>query len=77
MLVDHPDAGAHRVAGAGEGDRLAVDQDLALVGLVEPVEHVHQRALAGAVLAQQGVDLAGLDDEVDRVVGGECSRSAW
>ena len=38
-------------------------------GVVEAVEHVHQRGLAGAVLAQQGVDLARLDDEVDVVVG--------
>ena len=41
--------------------RLAVDQDLALVGLVEPVEDVHQGGLAGAVLAEQRVDLARLD----------------
>ena len=32
--------------------------DLALVGLVEAVEDVHQRRLAGAVLAEQGVHLA-------------------
>ena len=41
-----------------ERDRLAVEQDLARVGLVEPVEDVHQRRLAGAVLAEQRVHLA-------------------
>ena len=44
---------------------LAVEQDLALVGRGQPVEDVHQGGLAGAVLAEQGVDLAGPDVEVD------------
>jgi hypothetical protein len=47
----------------------AVDADGALVGPVQPVEDVHQRGLAGAVLAADGVDLARLHDEVDAVVG--------
>ena len=50
-------------------DRLAVDQDLALVGLVQAVQDRHQRRLAGAVLAEQRVDLAGDHVEVDSVVG--------
>jgi hypothetical protein len=75
VLVHHADARAHRVAGAGERDSLAVDQDLALVGVVEPVEHVHQGALAGAVLPEQGVDLARLDDEVDGVVGDQVAEA--
>jgi hypothetical protein len=58
VLVHHADAGGHRVPGRRRSP-VAVDEDLALVGLVEPVEHVHQRALAGTVLAEQGVDLAG------------------
>ena len=58
MLVDHADAGADRIARAAELDRLAVDQDLALVGPVEAGEDVHQRGLAGAVLAEQAEDLA-------------------
>ena len=47
----------------------AVEQDLALVGRGQPVEDVHERGLAGAVLAEQGVDLARADVEVDVVVG--------
>ena len=38
-------------------------------GLIEPVEDVHQRALAGAVFSQQGVDLPLLQGQVDVVVG--------
>ena len=37
-------------------------------GLVEPVEDVHQRRLAGAVLAEQRVHLAAAEVEVDVVV---------
>jgi len=58
-----------------DGDRLVVDQDLAVVGLHEPVEHVHQRGLASAVLPQQGADLAGLDHQVDVVVGDQAAEA--
>ena len=68
VLVHHSDARVHRVAGAGEVLNLVVQQDLALVGLVQPVEHIHQCGLAGAVLAQQCVDLARFDREVNVVV---------
>ena len=49
------------IASAGEvmATWLAVEPDLALVGLVQAVEHAHQGALACAVLAEEGVDLAG------------------
>ena len=64
MLVDHADAGGDGVGRRPGAQRLAVEQDLALVGPVQPEEDVHQRGLAGAVLAEQGVDLSGLDGEV-------------
>ena len=44
---------------------LPVELELALVGAVEAGEDVRQRALAGAVLAEQGVDLADERLEVD------------
>ena len=69
VLVDHADPGRHGVAGPGEVLDDVVEHDLALVGLVEAVEDVHQRGLAGAVLTQQAVDLAGQDLERDPVVG--------
>ena len=55
--------------GSCDVDDLAIEQDLALIGPGQAVEDVHERGLAGAVLAQQGVDLARLDVEVDAVVG--------
>ena len=45
-------------AGDSEAALLAVDDDRALVGTVRAVERLHQRALAGAVLADDGVDRA-------------------
>ena len=42
--------------------------DLALVRVVEAVQDVHQRGLAGAVLAEQRVHLAAAEIEVDVVV---------
>ena len=71
MLVDHADAARDRVLRAcGSCARWPSDQDLAAVGLVEAVEDVHQRRLAGAVLADDAVDGAGGDDEA-------MSRLAW
>jgi hypothetical protein len=51
--------------------RLAAEEDLALVGLVEPVEDVHERGFPRAVLPEQGVHLTATQVEVDAVVRGE------
>ena len=52
----------------GDLDRLAVDQDLAAgVGLVGARQDLHQRRLAGAVLAHQRLDLAAPGLELDVV----------
>ena len=69
MLVDHADAGGDRRLAVVDHDRLAVDADLAGIGLIEAVEDRHQRRLAGAVLADDAVDRALLDLEVDGAVG--------
>ena len=69
VLMHHADAVADRLARRADADRLAVDPDLAGVGLVEAVEDRHQRRLAGAVLADDAVDDAALDDEIDVIVG--------
>ena len=60
-----------RIASAGEwnASALAVDHDLAFVGLVQAVELAHQGALARAVFAEQGVDLARAHVEADPIVG--------
>ena len=57
MLGHHADAQSDRVPGRMDGDALAVDQDVPLVGMVQAVEDAHQGRLARAVFAQQGMDL--------------------
>ena len=66
------------IASLGEPIRVgcALDPDLALLGRVEPVEDVHQRRLAGAVLAEERVHLALAQVEADVVVGDDARESA-
>ena len=68
MLVHHADAGGQRIGRAGDPHRLALDEDLAGVGRIGAEQHVHQRRLAGAVLAQQPEDLARRHAEIDGLV---------
>ena len=75
VLVDHADACRHRFAGALEDDRFAVDQDFAFGGVVQSVEHVHQGGLPCAVFPQEAVDLPGLYDHIDVVIGYQGSES--
>ncbi|MDQ1215290.1 hypothetical protein QE411_000145 [Microbacterium arborescens] len=69
VLVHHADTGAHGVTGSAEVLDDVVEEDVALVGLIEAVEDVHEGRLAGAVLPEESVDLARPDDEVDVIVG--------
>jgi len=64
LLVHQADAQPHGMGRAVDAHIQAVERDRALVGLVDAVDDVHQRGLAGAVLAAQGVDLAGTQREV-------------
>ena len=64
-----------RWASAARGESISTCSPRILIspssGLQQPEQHVHQRRLAGAVLAEQRVDLAAVQLEVDRVVRGE------
>ena len=71
VLVHHPNARCHRIARATKVLHDVVEDDLAFVGRVEPVEHVHQRRLASAILAEQRVDFARSHHEINMVVGHE------
>ena len=58
FLVDAGDAQRLGVGRAAQLDDLAVDLEVAGVGPVQPGHDLDQRRLAGAVLADEGVDLA-------------------
>src|SRR3989449_507742 len=64
VLVDHADAVTERVARRRDGGENAVDRDPAAIGAVEPAQHVHERGLARAVLAEQPVDLTARGGEI-------------
>ena len=64
LLVDEGEPAPGRVERAVQVHGLAVDDDLALVGLDDAGEDLDQRALAGAVLAEQPDDRARHDDAV-------------
>ena len=62
------------------GERIAIGLPLTRIspssGPVEAVEDVHQRRLAGAVLAEQRVHLAAPQVEVDAVVRDDARETA-
>ena len=67
LLMHHADAGRQRVAGGAEATGAPSQaHDPAIVG-VHAGDDLHQRALAGAVLADETMDLAGGQREVDAV----------
>lgn len=59
MLVDHCDTSAHSVPGRADVGGPAVDFDRTGVRPVDAGQDVHQRGLAGAVLAGQHQHLPG------------------
>ncbi len=61
--------------GEREARPLAVDGDRALVGPMRAVERLHQRRLAGTVLADDRVDGAGAHRQVDPVVGDDTGEA--
>ncbi|MHC2386745.1 hypothetical protein ACVIHB_001561 [Bradyrhizobium liaoningense] len=71
MLEYHTDAKAACFRGTGKHDWLALPADLAGAGLDQPVDGLDQRRLAGAVLAEQGVNFTRPDVDVDGIVGEE------
>jgi len=65
LLIDGRDAAFGRLA-RGDGLQLGVaDADRAAVGRVDAGDDLDQRRLAGAVLAEQRMHLAGVHVEVD------------
>ena len=75
VLVYHADSQRVGVIGVLDLHHLAVLFDDALLRLVQAEQHAHQGGFSGAVLAQQGMDLAPLQLERDVVVG-DNSRKA-
>ena len=73
FLIDDGDAGRLGGGRPGEDGGLALDEQLALIRLVHPGQHLHHRRLAGPVLPHQGVRLTAV--EVDRGVHDRAHRA--
>jgi len=69
VLVDHADPGGDGVGGRLERHLVALHGDGALVGAEHPVQDLHERRLARAVLPDDGVDLPRGDRQLDVAVG--------
>ena len=67
FLIDGADPGGARVGGGGEAQQPAVEPQFAGVGQGRAGHDLDERRFAGAVLAEQRMDLAGGDAEVDVV----------
>ena len=65
LLMHHADAGGQRVAGGAEMDLPLVDAHGSGIGRMHAGDDLHHRAFAGAVLAGETMDLAGVQGEVD------------
>ncbi len=74
VLEHHADAEAPRRARIGDADRLPVEGDLSLVGREDAVDHFDQGRFSRAVLAEQGVNLPGLDAQGHVVVGADARK---
>ena len=77
LLVDHRDAGGLGGGGRGEVDVRAAEPEDAGVALVDAGHDLDQRRLAGAVLADQGVDGAGRRRPASPTAARGPSRTPW
>ena len=74
FLVDHRDPASTRVQRVRRPEGRALEFDVARVRHIGPAENLHQRALAGAIFADQRVDFARPDlqrDILERTRGAE------
>ena len=69
LLVYHTDAVGNGVRGALQHHRLAGKEQLPLIGLLDAVEHFHQRALSRTVFPQKGMHLAAAQGEINVIAG--------
>ena len=72
--MHHPDSAIDGGPRGASGGGVAEDLDAARVRAHETCEDVHERGLSGAVLAEERVDLTGLQLEVDPVVRADAGK---
>jgi hypothetical protein len=75
FLMHRDDAGRPGRARVGEAPRLPANEDGAFVGLEQAGEDVQESRFAGAVLADEGVDAAGVQVEIDAGEGDDAGEA--
>ena len=75
FLMDDRNAGRFRILGASKPHLAARNEERAVVGLVDAREDLHQRALAGAVFAADGMHLAATHFNRDAIEGHNARKS--
>ena len=75
LLVDHRDPGVASVGRAAQRDLDPVDEQLPAVRRVHAGEDLHERRLAGPVLADEGMSLARVEVDRDVVEGADRAES--
>ena len=74
LLVDDGNASGESLARARDGSRRALDQILPRVRRVDPGDDLHQSALARSVLAEERVDIAGIQGQRHVVKGADAGK---
>jgi hypothetical protein len=74
FLMHHADTGRERVARRTKAHLMPVETKLARVIAMHAGDDLHQRRLAGAVLADETMDLAGLEHEADIAQGRDAAE---
>ena len=75
MLMDHPQAGGNGLRRRPPFARRSINQDLAGVGTMQPINDIHRRGFAGAVFADNGMDAALSDPQRYAVIRQHRSKS--
>ena len=69
VLMHHADAGRQRIGGGVDDEGFTADADAAGVGGIQSEQDIHQRGLAGAILAEQAQHLTGPQRQIDGAIG--------
>jgi hypothetical protein len=75
VLKDGSDAEVEGSARRANSLRPPVDPNRAFIGLLQAGQHADQGGFPGAVFAEQDVDLAGPDSEIDGIVGNDARKA--
>jgi len=68
VLEDHADAELTRAARLSHNDGAPLPEDMPRVGLQQPIEHLDQGRLPGAVLTEQGLNLTRTHSKIDPII---------